>query len=96
MHRTIQYELLDMIFLRFSIDLFEETYSVRCLQRTFNFPDANSNRSWNIYKAAQYSDVQNYYTGIISILVQALSDFSTNFCKTCFFNKTLFLRHFEN
>jgi hypothetical protein len=32
---------------------------VRCFQRALSFPDANSNRSWNIYKAAQYSDVQN-------------------------------------
>jgi hypothetical protein len=96
MHRIIQYELLNMIFKGFqSTSLKKPTpwdvYSeLSVFQMQIQTVHGISTKLHNIQM------FRINYSGIIGIVVHALSDFSTNFCKNWFFDKIHFFRHFEN
>ena len=81
MRRILYYKFADMAFLRFSINLFGNKSTCAVFTVHSQFSGDYWNRRWKIYKTAEGVDTAKNHSGVIDVVVEALSIFSSNICE---------------
>ena len=90
----------NIIFLRFLMNYFEKAYRVNCSQQFFNCHVYIQITNGTFTKLHNFQMFRITLSGVTGILVETLSDFSSQFCKNRFFcclpfDKNHFLPHLE-